>query len=1221
MPLKKTTKKVRTIEETYQMKSPREHILIRPDSYVGSLEPQEELMWIYDEEHDIFIEKLIVYSPALYKIIDEVLVNAADHKANYPDLVTHFDIDIDVENGSISVKNDGPGIIVEKHIEHDMYIPTMIFGHLLTGSNFDDECERVTGGRNGYGSKLANIYSYQFDVETVDGVNCKKFSQRWTDNMANAEKPKITSLKSSNPKTYTKVTVHPDFPRFKVSGITPDMYSLFMKRAIDMAGVCDVTVSINGGKKIKFKSFKEYIAKYKFTAIDEGNTDITTEFSAIQYFETERWQVGVVYAPDQSFKHVSFVNGICTYHGGKHVDHVTDKIIDSVKTAIIKKQKKMTIKPQTIKDHLIVFVKSVIVNPAFTSQVKENLKTPVNKFGSKCEFPDKFIKSIVKLGIVDHVIENIQHKDQNKITKGSTKGSKSMSSILKLVDAPKAGTAESQKCSLILTEGDSAKALAIAGLSVVGRDYYGVFPLKGKPLNARENSPAVLAKNEEICNIVKTLGLQMGKRYTSTKDLRYGHLIIMSDQDYDGLHIKGLVINFIHNFWPELLDIDDFMSEFITPVIKCVKGKEVLWFYSVNDYNIWKETCVGNWRIKYYKGLGTSTQHEAKEYFSKLDDLLKTYYSVPSDTTDSDRIADKKTFEDAKKIKKPKKVIKDDDDEDETYDGSLVIPTKYKNVTTEAITLAFEKDRADDRKIWVKSEGNYDIDHNAKKKTYSDFFNKEMVLFSKDDCERSIASIDGLKISQRKILYTILKRKVFSENKELRVAQLAGFISADTKYHHGENSLVGAIKKMGANFTGSNNLNLIFPSGQYGTRNLNGADAASERYIHAYLEPIAQLLIKDIDNDVLEYINDDGTLVEPKIFAPILPLILINGSSGIGTGFGSDVTKYNPKDIINITKAKINGEEPNYDIKPYFKGFTGSILKSNEPGKFLIYGKYQLVNETTVRITELPLGSKSSKCPEDYKAFLDKMQKEKKIESFEDNLVNDPPIFYVTIDEKKLDGLRQKKEVYKFFNLVTTISTGNMNLYDYHGNLKHYDHISGIVDDFYKMRYDIYDKRKTFLTNKFENEADILRWKMKFINDVISEKIVIFKQKKDSIIAKLVEFGYPKIAKIKSIVDAVRNEDEEENNDATYNYLTDLKLFMFTEEKIAELQQQLDKKEEELDNIKTTSIEDQWLKEIDEFETEYDIWVEKKPEAIAVKEKKTAKKITKKTKKVVKNTK
>lgn len=1216
MPPKKTTKKVRTVEETYQMKSPREHILIRPDSYVGSLEPQEELMWVYDEERDIFVERLIVYSPALYKIVDEVLVNAADHKANFPDLVTHFDIDIDVDNGSISVKNDGPGIIVEKHVEHNMYVPTMIFGHLLTGSNFDDEDERVTGGRNGYGSKLANIYSTEFEVETVDGESSKKFYQKWSDNMATADKPKITAVKAAKPKTYTKVTFKPDFERFKMSDITHDMYALFMKRAIDMAGVCGVTVSINGGKKIKFKSFKEYVAKYKFTAVDEGNTDIVTEFSAIQYFESERWQVGVVYAPDQSFKHVSFVNGICTYHGGKHVDHVTDKLVDSIKTAIIKKQKKMTIKPQTIKDHLIVFVKSVIINPAFTSQVKENLKTPVSKFGSKCELPDKFIKSIIKLGIVDHVIENIQHKDQNKITKGSTKGSKSMSSILKLVDAPKAGTTESQKCSLILTEGDSAKALAIAGLGVVGRDYYGVFPLKGKPLNARENSPAVLAKNEEICNIVKALGLQMGKRYASTKDLRYGRLIIMSDQDYDGLHIKGLIINFIHHFWPELLDIDDFMSEFITPVIKCIKGSESLWFYSVNDYNIWKESSKGNWRIKYYKGLGTSTNEEAKEYFSKLDDLLKTYYSAPSTTVDSDRIADKKTYEDAKKIKKPKKVA-NDDDEDEEYDGTLTVPTKYKNSTTEAVTLAFEKDRADHRKIWVKSNGDYDIDHNAKRKTYSDFFNKEMVLFSKDDCERSIASIDGLKISQRKILYTILKRKVFSENKELRVAQLAAFVSADTKYHHGENSLVGAIKKMGANFTGSNNLNLIFPSGQYGTRNMNGADAASERYIHAYLEPIAQLLIKDIDNDVLEYVNDDGTLVEPKIFAPILPLILINGSSGIGTGFGSDVTKYNPKDIINITKAKINGEEPDYDIKPFFKGFTGTVLKSNEPGKFLVYGKYQLVNETTVRVTELPLGSKVSKCPEDYKAFLDKMQKEKKIESFEDDLVSDPPVFHVVMDEKKLDGLRQKKEVYKFLNLVTSISTGNMNLYDYNGNLKHYDHIGGIVDDFYEMRYDIYDKRKTFLTNKFENEANILRWKMKFINDVISEKIVIFRQKKASIIAKLVEFGYPKIAKFKSLTDAVHIEEDEEDSGASYNYLTDMKLFMFTEEKIAELQSQLDDKEEELEVVKTTSIEEQWLSEIDKFETEYDEWITRKPEVITVK----AKKVAKKAKKIVKKAK
>jgi DNA topoisomerase-2 len=1208
MPPKKSTKKARTVEEQYQMKSPREHILIRPDSYVGSLEPQEELMWIYNVERDIIVEKKIIYSPGLYKIFDEVLVNAADHKANYPDLVTHFDFTIDVENNLISVKNDGPGIVVVKHEEHDMYVPTMIFGHLLTGSNFDDEEERTTGGRNGYGAKLANIFSTEFEVETVDGENNKKFVQTWTNNMEVAGKPKITTLKSTSPKTYTKITFKPDLARFGMNTITSDMEALFIKRAYDMAGVCGVSVSINGDKKkIKFKSFKEYIGKYQFTAVEEGMTNITTEFSSVQYFDSERWQVGVVYAPDQSFKHISFVNSICTYHGGKHVDHVVDKLVDNIKEAITKKQKKMTIKPATIKEHLIVFVNSIIVNPAFTSQVKENLKTPVSKFGSKCDLTDKFLKSIQKLGIVTHVIDNISQKDQNKMSKGSSKGSKSINKITKAVDAPKAGTTQSENCWLILTEGDSAKALAMEGLKVINRDYYGVFALKGKLLNARETSASVLSKNEEICNIIKLLGLQIGKKYTSVKELRYGHIIIMTDQDYDGFHIQGLVINFIHYFWPELLNIKGFICQFITPIVKATKGKQTISFFSVKDYYDWKETKVGDWYIKYYKGLGTSNNVEAREYFSDLDNLIKEYYSKPIDDYDKIEIDDKKTIEANKKKKTSKKVIEDL--------NTATIVKKYKNPTREAITLAFEKERTDDRKIWVKSDVKDEPDHTIKTKSYDDFINNEMVLFSKDDCERSISCIDGLKISQRKILHTVLKRKIFTKRKEQRVAQLAAFTSSDTKYHHGESSLVGAIKKMCMDFTGANNLNLLVPSGQFGTRYKNGADAASERYIHTYLEPISLFLIKDIDSDVLDYVNDDGVIVEPKFFAPIIPLILINGSSGIGTGFSSDVPKYKTSDVIDMTRSRIKSEEINTDIVPYYKGFTGTILKSNEEGKYLVYGKYSVVNETTVKITEIPVGAKSAKSPEDYILFLEKLVTEKKIEDFEKDIVSDPPIFHVTFDESVLDNLRAKKEIYKYLNLVTTISTENMNLYDHRGNLKHYYNIGEIINDFYEMRYEIYDKRKQFLTDKYTVEADMLRWKMKFINDVINETIIIFRQKDATITARLEELNYPKLAKIKTL----RNDnDDEEDNNASYSYLKEMKWQVFTEEKIAELQKQLDDKEEELRNIINTTIEEQWLKEIDEFEVAHEEWLEVKRNEAEIEQAKNMKKAKKVTKKVTK---
>lgn len=1193
----KTAKKVKTIEETYQKKTPREHILHRADTYVGSIELEDCKLWVYDDKINKIVEKTITYNPGLYKIFDELVVNTADHRTLH-DTVTKIDFTFDRETDIITIKNNGPGIPVVMHKEYNVYIPTLIFSHLLTGSNFDDEDKnRRGGGRNGYGLKTTNIFSKSMCVETVDSENKLKFTQTFRENMSITDKPKITTLKSDNPLPYTKITFTPDLARFGMDRITDDMYSLFTKRAYDLAGVCkNVTVSVNE-KKIKFSSFKQYIDMYKFTFIQEGETDIETEFSSILYSDEEYWQVGVVYAPEQSFKHVSFVNGICTYKGGTHVDHVTKTIVDNITAAILKKQKKLTVKPQTIRDHLIIFINASIVQPSFGSQVKDTLNTKVKDFGSKCELTPKFLKSICNAGIVDHVISSVQRKDEQKITKKATKTVGGLNDIIKLEDAPKAGTALSEQCTLILTEGDSAKGLAIAGLSVVDKNLFGVFPLKGKLLNVRETSPAILAKNEEINNICRIMNLKIGEVYENRKKLRYGKIMIMTDQDVDGFHIQGLLMNFIHYFWPSLMEMSGFIVAFTTPVIKASKGKETIPFYNMVDYNIWKENNNG-WKIKYYKGLGTSNKAEAKEYFLHLDLLTKLYESDRVENLTDTNKEDKKIYTESKKTKKTKTVKKDDDDDDDeensgTIDNTDTITEKYKHPTTEAITLAFEKGRSNDRKIWVKDKTVHIVDHTQAKKTYSDFINKEMRLFSQDDCDRSIASIDGLKIALRKILKTMLDRKIFDANKELRVATLAANIVADTAYHHGEMSLVGAIKKMAQDYVGANNLNLLVPSGQYGTRNMGGKDAASERYIQTYLEILTPLIYRPIDNDILEYNFDDGVKIEPKLYAPIIPMLLVNGTAGIGTGFMSDVTKYDVLDVIKIVEQKLQDKVPNFDILPHFKGFTGSVLRSNDPGTFLIYGKYQIVNETTIRITELPIGSKHAKWPEDYKVYLDAKVKSKKIVSFTADLVSEPPIFHVTMEESVLDKLRQNKTIWSTFNLMTRINTNNMNIYDSEGELRNFPNIEHIFDDFYDMRYKAYDRRQVFLTGKYKNEVNILEWEMKFINDVIDGTITVFRTKKAVIIERLVELGYPKISKIVSVNDG----NDEETTDGTYNYLTDIKLFNLTEEKIAELQKKLDKKMAELKVVEETSIEEQWQIEIDEFKSAYNIWINKPVEA------------------------
>jgi len=572
--------KEQTIEDKYKKLTPREHILKRPDMYVGSLEPCTEKMWVFDSVKQKHVERIITYSPGMYKIYDELLVNMADHSKSNPTCNT-FSIDIDVNASRISVKNNGPGIPVVIHKEHKVYVPTMIFSHLLTGTNFDDSEERTTGGRNGYGAKLTNIYSNEFTVETVDSDIGLKFKQTFLNNMLNEQKPKVTKCTKGSP--YTEITFIPDLEKFGFTEITTDIFDLFVKRAYDLAGVCPgISVTIND-VKVKFKSFKNYAEMFELLPEEEGE-NIAEAFSPLIYHEEDCWQVGMIFAPDQTFKQISYVNSICTFHGGKHVDSILDDICAFIKDAIRKKDKKMTVKDQTIKDNLILFVNSKIVNPSFDSQTKDRLKTPKKSFGSKCTLSTKALKTLVSVGLIDQVMNSIQRKDQAKVGKKAKKGVKNLTDLIKLDDALHAGTSKSIDCTLILTEGDSAKALAIAGLCVVDKDYFGVFPLKGKPMNAREHSTSAAMKNDEIIAICRILGLEPGAKYTDKSQLRYGSIVFMADQDVDGFHIKGLLINIFHYFWPELLEFDGLMKSFQTPVLKATKGKQKIAFYNMIDY-------------------------------------------------------------------------------------------------------------------------------------------------------------------------------------------------------------------------------------------------------------------------------------------------------------------------------------------------------------------------------------------------------------------------------------------------------------------------------------------------------------------------------------------------------------------------------------------------------------------------------------------------------------
>ena len=998
--------------EQYQKLTQLEHILKRPDTYVGSVERTEKQLWVYNTAKDSMEFREVSYVPALYKIFDEVLVNAADNKQNDKNM-DEIRVTVDREGGEISVYNNGRGIPIEIHSKEGIYIPEMIFGHLLTSSNYDDDQQKVTGGRNGYGAKLCNIYSTEFTLETADARQKKKYKQVWTDNMSKMGKAKITDNKGDD---YTKVTFKPDFAKFGMTGMDDDFEALVKRRVYDMAGTCKgVSVKLNGDR-LKIKNFKKYIEMYTKAIKNERGEEAANDTSEILLESPDpRWEIGFAVS-DGSFQQVSFVNSIATTSGGTHVNYIADQICSKLADIVKKKNKGgVALKTNQIRNHIFIFVNALIVNPAFNSQTKEQLTTKSSQFGSKCVVTDDFLKKIAKTDVITNIMHFAQQK-ADQVLKKSDGSKRSRMNNPKLTDANRAGTKDGHMCTLILTEGDSAKGLAMAGRSIVGPDLFGVFPLRGKLLNVRDATIDQISKNAEIQNIKNFLGLQHKKVYTDTRGLRYGHIMIMTDQDHDGSHIKGLLINFLQVQFPSLLKLPEFLVEFITPIIKVWKGdpkkpSASRAFFTIPEYEAWKEShrLERGWDHKYFKGLGTSTTEDAQQYFNDLDKHHKEFDTM-------------------------------------------------KDEEAELIDLAFSKKKADERKEWLRQfkPGTF-LDHTTQRISYTDFINKELILFSMADNIRSIPSVvDGLKPGQRKVLFTCFKRNL---KKDVKVVELAGTVSGLTAYAHGETSLQQTIVGLAQTFVGSNNINCLEPSGNFGSRLQGGSDAASARYIYTRLSPFARKLFHPADEPLLTYNTDDDKRIEPEVYIPILPMVLINGADGIGTGWSSSIPNYNPEDIVANLKRMMAGESPE-PMQPWFRGFKGQVTQM-APDRYKFSGIVEKIenSSTEVRITELPIRTWT----QDFKDKLEDIIKAEKIPSFikdyKDYNTHKDVHFEIQMEEKHLtaaleEGLEER------FKLSKSIATSNLVAFDPEGRIAKYQNVEEILKEFFHYRLSFYEKRK-----------------------------------------------------------------------------------------------------------------------------------------------------------------
>jgi DNA topoisomerase-2 len=927
----------------------------------------------------------------------------------------------------------------------------------------------------------------------------------------------------------------PDYARLRVGGLTPDMLSLLKKRVYDIAAVTDHSVKkvkINyNDVAIPIKNFAQYIDMYL------GGKD---EVKRIYEQHDERWEYAVALSPTHEFIQVSFVNGICTFKGGKHVDHIIGQIVRKL-CDYIEKKKKIKVNGNSIKEQLILFLRCDVENPSFDSQTKDFMNTPYAKFGSTCTVSDAFIEKIAKMGVMDMACSLTEAKE-NRLAKKTTDGSKTKTirGIANFIDANYSGTPQSKDCILILCEGLSALSGIVSGLSSEDRNTIGIYPLKGKLLNVRGEQLKKIAENKEITDIKKILGLESGREYKSIADvhqyLRYGKIMIICDQDLDGHHIKGLCINLFHSEWASLVHIPGFISFMNTPILRAKKGEQNVVFYNQQEYDRWKngfgESGPPGWTIKYFKGLGTSTSAEFKEYFAH------------------------------------KKIV------DFVHNGAI---------SDDSIDKIFNKKRADDRKTWLE---NYDkaayLDTSKKDVKYEDFMNKEMIHFSTYDCARSIPNmVDGLKISLRKILFSAFKRKLTSE---LKVAQFSGYVSEHSAYHHGEASLNGAIVNMAQTFVGSNNINLLEPKGQFGTRMAGGEDSASERYIYTQLNSLTRTLFPEMDDAVLSYLDDDGTLVEPEYYVPIIPFALVNGISGIGTGFSCSIPSFNPMTIVQYLRQKlVGGGMAALDFVPYYEGFNGTVRKLQDQ-KYLIKGCYEKIAEDKILITELPVGTWTMP----YITFLEGLldggvdKAGKKIAPTIKDFVSmcTEVLVHITVQfpkgklaelESDVDTATGVNGLEKMMKLSTTVSTTNMHMFNSECKLHKYGSVAEIIDDFYGVRLATYQKRKNAQIVAMEKKLVKLSNRARYIQETLAGTVDLRKKNATQVVELLTARKFEPL-------------------DGDYKYLVKMPMDSVTQENVDAIMKENAQCAMELEILRKTSLEQMWSQELTQFENEYSVY-------------------------------
>lgn len=1086
------------------------HALTRPDMYIGSVHPSTTTQYVCALDEFRLESREITIVPGLMRLFIEPMSNAVDNMWNSKQQnlrMTEILVTVNRDTGEVTIKNDGAAIPVESTTDHDnveVWNPELIFGRLRSGTNYDDTESRLTSGRNGMGVKLTNLFSTRFSIICRDPTANREFTMEWRDNMQPVAPGTVRNTAIS--KGSTTVCFTPDFSRFSMDNWDDDHVAAIRKYVVDMAMITRVKIKFNG-EQIPVRTLTEYSQLYPSIQMAVSDED-TTPCSETVYIShsADGCSSEILLSPAETFEQISFVNGVQTFDGGEHVKAWTDAIFQPLLEKFQRLPNGECLTMQNVKSLFRIIVVCTLPNPSFTSQEKTKLASPT----PPTEVKRTVITGISKWNSVARLSDLIHERALRKL---GTLQKKTRSDIIPgYSKANKAGKRYGQSCTLIICEGLSAKTFAVTGLSggEWSRDYYGIFPLTGKILNVRESSIESIGKNKVISNLLHVTGLVPGTDYsvdTNFSKLNYGRWLFACDADVDGYHIQGLAINVIHAMFPELIP-RGFLHGMSTPIVTVKLGRKFRDFYDDAEARRFiRENSISRKSVEYYKGLGTICAEKAREVFGKM---LTAYIPDPN-------------------------------------------PSRC------GVELAFSRRLADSRKTWLSVDQDTLDGSVYAEQTIDSFIDNKLRQYAIANCARTLPNImDGLKESQRKIVWIILTRGPGPKSEKLKVAQLGGRVAEHSEYQHGEQNLYDTIVNLAQTFVGSNNIPLLQALGQFGTRNSGGDDAAQPRYIYTRAAEILPYIFHPDDNGILEYVNCDGAMVEPKHYVPVIPMVLVNGIIGIGTGYSTTIPSYNPLDLCDWLTAWLT-ESPTPELVPWYRGFTGTTTQTGK-GKYTFTGTATRISGATVEVTELPVRMWTDK----FEERLTKLQNDGKIKSF-GNYCTDTAVRFVIKEIPNSDDIIPK------LKLTTTVTTTNMSVFDAQGVIKQYANVNKILEEFCEERLGWYTDRKEALIASLERRLLIANGKLRYITEVMAEpptQLVVFRVSEANIDQELTARDYPKV-------------------DESFDYLHRLPMRSVTEEKLEELSQEIENTATQLERIRGMDEADMWLEDINNFREAY----------------------------------